>query len=640
MNIKINSYVEVGDITEEAAIAAALEKVNSYDDINEATIGRDVVTKLYYIVPLLNKILVVVSESDRAALGVENVVLANTLITEYPFVKLPPIITDYTELIVRKGSFLNVEQIANAAQAIIEESASTALPDKIPVLKVINYNNQEPSQLVLPSIFGNNLFLSSDAVVVNNGNAAAGGDVLDSPFGVVDLDFGASEELNSFQSGNSYASDQFGSTIAVSADGLVCIVGAPGSDVNGTDAGIINTFKRMNIDSAWVLVNNFTPPGITPADMFGSSVALSGNGLVAIVGAPGADEKGAEAGKVFTLKRSGIDGNWAVTNTYMPEGLVAGDMFGKTAAISDDGCIAMVGSYNAVGTTNVAKAYTIRRDDVDSEWIPGDIKNIPIIPTYVYDTSLVNGDSKNGNTLTDPSASLEVIFDKIFPIDEFLPAKIMHAVANGVHFKVDYASEYDGKHFNVKIGGQIYRGAFAENEDYNTPVILNLLDITPNTYFGTTVALSGDGLNCIIGAYGDDTTIVNSGKVYTYTRANKVDLWIYKGVLETNTEDSSDYLGTGLSISGDGMTIMIGNYGDNTNGLNAGKVNTYERADVDSDWTLINSFQAETPLAGDYFGGAIAISRYGHVVLVGAPGNDNVANLAGMVYTFKQELTV
>lgn len=640
MNIKINAYVEIGDITEEVAIASAIEKVNSLDTINEATIGKDVITKLYFIVPLLNKILVVVSEDDRDALGVDSVILSNVLITEYPFVKLPPIISDYTELIVRKGSFLSVDQIANAAQAIIEESAATAIPNKIPVLKVINYNNQDPSQLVLPSIFGANTFLSTDAPVTNNGDAAAGADVLDSPFGILDLDYGNTTPLNKFQSGNSYAGDKFGSAVAVSANGLIAIVGSAGADLLHQDGGVLHTFKRINVDGAWVLVNNFIPVDNNAEDLFGSAVALSGDGMVAIVGAPGCDEGGAEAGKIYTLKRAGIDSPWAITNTYMPEDITAKDFFGRSTVISNDGCVAMVGSYNEDLATNSATAYTLRRDDTLAEWKLVDDRNLPNIPAYVYDTRVVNGETIAGNGLTDPTTGMTMTFDKINTIDEYLPSVIMHAEANGVNLKIDYSAEYEGQFVNIELNGITYRGTFGENEDFNAPTSLNSLDLAPNTYFGTGLALSGDGLSCMIGSYGVDTTVQNSGKVYTYRRANIVDLWTLVSILDADPANSNDYFGMGLALSGDGLTAMIGNYGDNTNGINAGKVNTYERTADTEDWTLINSFTAAVPAAKDYFGASIAISRYGHTTLVGAPGNDTIANESGIVYTFKQEVVV
>lgn len=640
MNVKINAYVEIADITEEAAIAAAIEKVNSFDTVNEAILGRDVVTKLYYIAPLLNKILVVVSESDRDSLGVDDVILSNTLITEYPYIKLPPVISDYTELIVRKGSFLSVEQIANAGQALIEESAAKVLPGKIPVLKVINYNNEDPSQLVLPSIFGANTFLSSDAIVVNDGDADAGLEVLESPFGILDLDYTASIELNTFQSGNSFANDQFGSTVAISADGLIAMVGAYGSDASKTDGGAVHTFKRLNLTSAWVFVNTFMPADNAFGDMFGSSVALSGNGLVAIVGAPGADDIMSNGGKIYTLQRSGIDSIWSKVNTFIPEDTAASDYFGRSAVISNDGCVAMVGSYNSEATENSSTAYTLRRADTDAAWIQVDAKNLPNITPYVYDTAVLDGETLEGNGLTDPSKTMTMVFDKISVIDDFLPSNIMHATAGGVSLKIDYSIEYAGRHVNIIIGGMAYRGTFTENEDFANPILLNALDLAPNTYFGTGLAISGDGLACMVGTYGVDVTVQNSGKVYTYKRANILDLWTYVNTLEADTANSTDYFGMGLALSGDGMTAMIGNYGDNGAGLNAGKVNTYERVDEDTVWGMINSFQADTPIAGDYFGSSIAISRYGHATLVGAPGNDTIAEGAGIVHTLQQELVV
>ncbi|RLA81430.1 MAG: hypothetical protein DRG78_09245 [Epsilonproteobacteria bacterium] len=183
MIVKINSYVNTSDITEELALSSALTLVNAFDNVNESRFENGVITKLYYITPVLGKILVVVNDSDREVLGLASNVLSNVNISEYPLVKLPAQIIDYKELIIKLGSTLSAENILNAAQSIADEASIKSLPYKIPVVKVINYNNEDPSQLVMGSVFGDNIF-TTNVVIVNNGDAEAGDDIIENGEGL------------------------------------------------------------------------------------------------------------------------------------------------------------------------------------------------------------------------------------------------------------------------------------------------------------------------------------------------------------------------------------------------------------------------------------------------------------------------
>jgi len=174
MKVILNLHIDVNDINEETAIANAIEMVGRIDTMNEATVGEELVTKLYYIVPKLGKIIVVVNDADKDVLGVESNILANINIASYPLERLPAQMVAYKELIIKKGNDLSSEDILNAAQAIVD-----AMPyDLVSVVKVINYNDDLPSKLVMQSIYGDNIF-SSVSGVVNNGDAEAGQDVID-----------------------------------------------------------------------------------------------------------------------------------------------------------------------------------------------------------------------------------------------------------------------------------------------------------------------------------------------------------------------------------------------------------------------------------------------------------------------------
>ena len=117
---------------------------------------------------------------------------------------------------------------------------------------------------------------------------------------------------------------RFGASVALWDD--TALVGAPGHDEAGTDAGAVYVFERDE-DGAWGEPLRLIPPGLEAWDDFGRSVALEG--VTAVVGSPGDDDLGPESGAVYVLEPGSL---WK---------LVAADggpfeEFGLDVAISGD----------------------------------------------------------------------------------------------------------------------------------------------------------------------------------------------------------------------------------------------------------------------------------------------------------------
>jgi len=88
-----------------------------------------------------------------------------------------------------------------------------------------------------------------------------------------------------------------------------------------------------------------------------------------------------------------------------------------------------------------------------------------------YDTSIVDGETAEGNSLTDPSTTMTLSYAKL-AYDASTPAVIMFVRADGIDAKIDYASEYTGAAFTIMMDGVTYVGNFSENENFSTPTIL------------------------------------------------------------------------------------------------------------------------------------------------------------------------
>jgi hypothetical protein len=132
--------------------------------------------------------------------------------------------------------------------------------------------------------------------------------------------------------------DQFGSSIAMSGDGSTIVVGAPLNDGNGVDAGSVRVFSFSN--GSWVQ-KGVDIDGRRAGDQFGSSVAVSADGSTIVVGAPLNDGNGGDAGSVQVFTFS--NGAWAQRGVDIT-GETAGGRAGHSVAVTSDGGTVAIGA--------------------------------------------------------------------------------------------------------------------------------------------------------------------------------------------------------------------------------------------------------------------------------------------------------
>jgi uncharacterized repeat protein (TIGR01451 family) len=150
--------------------------------------------------------------------------------------------------------------------------------------------------------------------------------------------------------------DRFGAAVVNS--GNYIIVGAPGDDEKGTDAGAIYIFER-NLGGAnqWGLLHKRMAPDGSAGDLFGTSINFSADRV--IVGAPGNDEKGNDAGAAYIFERNlGAADQWNARPKIMAPDGAAGDQFGRAVGIG--GNIASIGApFDDDNGENSGSAYLV-----------------------------------------------------------------------------------------------------------------------------------------------------------------------------------------------------------------------------------------------------------------------------------------
>jgi cysteine-rich repeat protein len=173
---------------------------------------------------------------------------------------------------------------------------------------------------------------------------------------------------------NTDAGDEFGASVALSADGSTLVVGAYGEDsaargIGGNQddnsavaSGAVYVFTRSG--TTWSQQAYVKSSNIDANDEFGTSVALSADGSTLAVGgnledsaATGiggnqADNSAVASGAVYVFTRSGT--TWSQRAYVKASNTGAGDRFGASVALSADGSTLAVGaSWEASAATGI-----------------------------------------------------------------------------------------------------------------------------------------------------------------------------------------------------------------------------------------------------------------------------------------------
>jgi len=157
--------------------------------------------------------------------------------------------------------------------------------------------------------------------------------------------------------------DSFGDAVALSADGLTAIVGANLDDTaGGMDAGSANVFVRAP-GGAWSHAQLLLAPDGEASDSLGFSAALTAAGDIALVGAFGdrTGEDGAATGSARIFARA-EDGSWAHVQALLAPDGAEGDSFGIGVGLAASGSSAVVGAYfdDTAGGIDAGSAHVFR----------------------------------------------------------------------------------------------------------------------------------------------------------------------------------------------------------------------------------------------------------------------------------------
>ena len=277
------------------------------------------------------------------------------------------------------------------------------------------------------------------------------------------------------------------------------------------------------------------------------------------------------------------------------------DGFGHSAAISDDGSTAIVGSYYIefgitypIGPggvyifTNDAGTWVLQQKLPTPDMPDSDLFGFSVALSADGNTALVGAQGGTG------------------PVDTQVP-------------------------------GTAY--IFTRSEGvWSQQAMLTASDRQVGDHFGVSVALSDSGDTALIGAYVDDVGAnTNQGSAYVYQRSGSV--WTEQAHLISSDGATEDYFGRAVALSSDGNTALIGADFKVINGnTRHGAAYIFTRAGAA--WSQQTRLTDVNGDAYSWFGASLALSADGRTALIGTDSSGAVVFTAsGGIWTQQTFLT-
>ena len=478
-----------------------------------------------------------------------------------------------------------------------------------------------------------------------------------------------------------YKHDYFGYEVAL--DGEVAIIGSYFANAAGTDSGAAYIFRYNG--SSWIEETKLVGSDVSSYDKFGVRVAIDGE--VAVVGAYNDDPIGANSGAAYVFRYDGS--TWTEEAKLTASLRDANDYFGRGVAVN--GHLITVGAYGENNETGAA--YVFRYDG--SAWVrearfaPSDggagdryghdvacYENLLVAGTlyggsaYLYEYDGVQWLLKEklsdpqGTTDSGYGAAVDIYSQRLF-VGAYLDSEkgseagAAHLVnlsgndcnENGVLDECDITIGTSIDCDNNGIPDDCQADCndngiadecelqFGTSHDCNLNAILDECDIAN----GKSDDCNSNGIpddcepDCNVNGMTDECDIASGTADDCNTNGIpdecEFDLgWSTTRIEASNVEEGASF---GEDISLDGKTAIVSAYLEDSIGENTGAayVFSYEK----NNWHQVTSLTPSGIISGGQFGSSCFVK--GNLAIVGAPYDNQVADLSGAAYIFRKDTT-
>lgn len=250
----------------------------------------------------------------------------------------------------------------------------------------------------------------------------------------------------------------------------------------------------------------------------------------------------------------------------------AGDFFGSAISVSADGLSALVGSFRSIYRST----------------------NGNLVTGAVYAFAYVNGVWAQQAKFYSPDPTDMEGFGRSIAMNAAGTYAVIGAEGSTVR------DAYGCVYLYTKIGNDwIYQSQILPGAEMVTGE------------FGISCALSGDGLQLLVGTGADN----GPGNVYHYTRASQIGAWTLSSIITANDGALADRFGRAVALNQTGTAAIITAMFDDDQGVNSGSAYYFTRSG--SVWTQVSKFYSPAPAANNAFGESVSLSPDGMTALLG-----------------------
>lgn len=393
---------------------------------------------------------------------------------------------------------------------------------------------------------------------------------------------------------------------------------------------------------------------------FGNALSLSADGTTLAVGATGessnatgidgnqTDRSAINAGAVYVFGL--IGSTWSQQAYIKASNAEAGDRFGRSVSLSNDGNTLAVGANLESSNTmliggnqgdntaaNAGAVYVFSR--VSSAWSQ---------QAYVK-ASNAEADDRFGDAISLSGDGNTLV----------VSARLEDSSATSIE-----GNQTDNSALN---SGAVY--VFSRSgSTWFQQAYIKASNAESDDQFGQSVSLSENGSTLTVGAIGEDShaigiggnqdnnTAGNSGAVYVFSRSSST--WSQQAYIKSSNSELSDFFGIDVSLSGNGNTLAVGaiNEDSNATGIggnqadnsmsSAGAAYIFSRSG--STWSQQAYVKASNTELDDSFGLHVSLSKGGDTLAVSGTGEssgstsiggnqaDNMDSNSGAVYIFSR----
>jgi hypothetical protein len=380
--------------------------------------------------------------------------------------------------------------------------------------------------------------------------------------GLAPAGWGGGHQTAELNASDGERSDWFGVSVAISGNGLTAVVGAP---FHEEGAGRAYVFSDEG--GTWTQTAELNVPHKYDDNMLGNAVAISADGSTVVVGAPyrGPHEEGA----AYVFADEG--GTWRQTGMLSAADGAGHADFGFAVATSRDGSIVAVGAYSRHNYQGAAYVYA----DQGGTW------------------------AQSGKLIASDGVARD-----FFGVSVAISGRGSTVVVGATYHENYAGAAYV---FSDKGGTWTQSGELTASDGGGG--------------FGNSVSLSGNGASVVIGAvyHGGDM-----GSAYVFTRQDGE--WTQSAELTPSDGADQDYFATSVTMSGNGSTVAVG-------APYHGEAGTaYVFSDRSGSWAQSAELTSSDGAFDDYFGESVSASCTGATLLVGAFGHADM----GATYVFQR----